>query len=209
MPGPGQLVKLPPLTIRGPGIAFTCISKNATTAVKLAWIEAKGEPGAPIARRNELWGWCHAHEAKAEGLKLLAIVRNPYIRAVSAWANKVRRWSGRASTRLDEKGMTQGIDFAEYCRRLPDLINLDTHLARQVDHINTDGNTQADVLLKFGGLQHDWRKAQELWRALPALEIRNQEDYGSWRDYYGQQEIDTIRRLYEADFELGDYSMEF
>lgn len=209
MPGRNQLVTQPPLTIRGPGIAYVCISKNAGTAVKMAWLKALGEPEADKGRRDELWRWCHAHEAKAEGLTLIAPVRNPFIRAVSAWANKVARWSGKASTNLHKIGMTQGLSFVQFCERLPELMGMDTHLARQVDHINTDGSTQADILLKVGNLDRDWEKVRTLWPALPKLQVRNHEKYGCWRDYYGQREIDTIRRLYEADFELGGYSMEF
>jgi len=135
-------------------------------------------------------------EAYGSFLKF-AFVRNPFDRFISYCAFATSR---QGSFERDPKGVM---------RRLLSDKSLHDHIIFRPQHsfiTNADGELQTDMLGKVETMQASYDAiAQRLEVEATELDHANRSRRGDYRQYYDQETIDGVARIYARDLELFGY----
>jgi hypothetical protein len=111
----------------------------------------------------------------------LAVIRNPYDRLVSCWANR----------RADFSGCDDFTDFVDYVVRTPD------------EEINSHARSQTYHLEPWPRLLIDFERVNEEFASLGInLQRINSSKHKHWTSYYNQWQLKAVRQRYLRDFEV-------
>lgn len=198
-----------------PQLVYTAIAKVANTSLKSALL-ASFQPD--VSRHNP-----HAADvpyrtirpnrigAEAPGFCHFAVVRNPYDRFVSFWADKI---DGDGMTGgLEALGFRRGMSFEAAARRASEIPDeaTDPHIRSQAFLLADDhGRLRPDLLLRFERLHEDWRLLQHVTRRRTGAELnslprRRVSEHDTYLEYYDDETKAVIRQRYAQDFELLGY----
>ena len=143
--------------------------------------------------------------------KVFSVVRNPFSRLVSCWADRVNgnvlhfkntfcRGEGKAM------GIRRGMSFAEFVITICSMSDedVDVHVASMDFLINYFIGRDLDFFLKLEHLSEDWQAADLPFRC-PG--IRKKSKHKPWIDYYKEYPSleDLVFQRYERDFRKFDY----
>ena len=201
-----------------PRLAYVAVPKAANTAVKAALLSSYvkkqrwGNPHSPSmpyveATKEEL-------ASSYDEFLTFTVVRNPFDRFVSFWADKVAGNGWYAS--LGRQGFRPGMGFedaAVVAAGLPDATT-DPHLRSQRARLTfDDGSPIPQVVLRFEDLIDGWEglrriAAQRAKPSLAAIEVRRPSVHMSPAHYYTPASEQAVLDRYGADFELLGYVTE-
>lgn len=196
-------------------LAYVAVPKAANTAVKAALLSSYV--------RKQKWRNPHAAsmpyvEATKDDLReryadylTFTVVRDPFDRFVSFWADKIAANGWYESLRA--RGFSPGMGFEEAAVVAAALTDSDTdpHLRSQHDRLtHPDGTMAAQLLLRFEDLEQDWEALRRIaaHRAdvpLAELEVRRQSTHVGPRHYFTRRAEQAVVERYAADFELLGY----
>ncbi len=158
-------------------IAFFCIPKCANASVKQVFHKTFGK----------LRYWPKERILRLHGYLTIAIVRDPFERAISTWAHKILELGPEEGRFRYGEWFTLGMTFQEYCETvdlIPD-VDIDVHFQSQAHLIALDGHTIPDYVFRFESLPDSWSKIQDFVlrhcnAPLPSLPQRNAVDIDRW-----------------------------
>jgi hypothetical protein len=136
--------------------------------------------------------------ARLSGYRVLTVVRNPYARIVSVWAERVWQPKNTRSRLFTPRvGFRSGMGFVEFCEHLQIVgTQIEPHLAVQVEAADA-----ADYVLRFERLADEWPMitAAKLGRL-------NQGPLSTlYRKSYGAGTKTIIQQLYDVDIKRLGY----
>lgn len=204
---------------REPRLIYTAVPKVANTSTKSALLTAYLDP--KYARRphdarvpyetatpreiiDELGAWLH-----------LTIVRNPFDRFVSFWAQKIDRDTGSGVTpRLERNGFRQFMPFAETANVAVTVADedADPHFRSQAFVLWHHDRFVPNMVLRLETIEHDWELLRRLVNRpnrpeLPPLPVRTTSEHDEPIAYFDDAAVATaIRERYARDFDLLGYS---
>ena len=187
-------------------IAAFCVTKAANTSIKVAILDALGKPTDRPHAKGVLK---YAGKRKILGFKgwfTFAIVRNPYDRMVSLWADKCRDTQHKIFKDRDIGPFDKFSDFVEAICKIKDF---DIHWVSQHALIVCGGQIVPLMVGRYERLHQDWVRIRHICRGygldLPALPKENASNHESWESYYTTKTRDMIYKLYQKDFETFGY----
>lgn len=131
------------------------------------------------------------------------IVRNPWSRAVSWYANVIRD-----EIHLKNLGIDADITFPEFMRRFAGTGGLRTQVSWLKDFA---GDIPMDFVARYENLAHDWevisRKLALPDTSLPHV-LKSQSHGRNYRDYYDEQTKELVAELYREEIELFGYDFD-
>lgn len=186
------------------GLAFILNAKCANTSVKRACVDAMGlecEDDKP-GRVLEYYSAEEILSVKREaGLKIVALVRNPFDRLVSFYADKIcgdiflPRWR--------DLGFEHNMPFWECVRIISETPphEADQHFRPLWIDCTVKGKLIPDFYVRFESLTSDWAFVQGISRKkLPDLRRLNASTRKHWSHYYTVLSMERVRRYYHKDF---------
>lgn len=181
---------------------FLINAKCANTSVKRALLKALGEKKKLHRPHRMTATWSPGTVARS-GYRSIAVVRNPYARAVSLWHQKIIL---RGRSGLLRKGDFRfDMDFTDFLREVEWMDELlDVHVRSQWIGMTHRGRFLADMVIRIedpGG----WARVREEIPEMPALPRRNTSNAPDWRDLCTGEAGEIIRRRWARDFELFGY----
>lgn len=132
---------------------------------------------------------------------LIGVVRNPYSRLVSCWANKV---TGNPISPLP--GFDNSLTFSEFARKACDTNNksCDWHLVSCCAFLEAFGRP-LDIELHVENLFAEWAELGRFFN-LPRLGRDKVSKHKPWREYYRDADLaDMVYARYEDDFDMFGY----
>ncbi|MEO0912045.1 MAG: sulfotransferase family 2 domain-containing protein [Pseudomonadota bacterium] len=184
-------------------IVFILNGKCGNTSVKQAILEAQGVTGARPHRVSPNWSRLRT---RFSGYQKIAIVRNPYARAVSMWHQKVVQ---KKTSRLLRRGAFRAdMSFLEFMRMAVTLdAHHDLHLRPQWMALTHLGRTLPDHVFQIEDGQM-WDKVRQISGPLPDLPHGNSSGAPDWRELCQGEAQDLVVRRYRRDFEVCGYPTE-
>lgn len=146
-----------------------------------------------------------AQQAQDDGCFVVAFVRHPLDRLVSAWADKCQ--PGGMTPRLKTLGFFEGMDFPAFVSHAAQHRDSDHHLRCQADFLMAGERLCVDYLGRFERLDQDWARVQAMF-GLADLPHRNKSPRrGRWQRYYRHRELRIqAEKMYHRDLVLLGYS---
>jgi hypothetical protein len=182
------------LCINAHGLFLCLIPKNANSAMREAVITSLGhEP----AHKHECLNLSTPKECP-EGATTAALIRNPYDRVASLYADKIARRKRGGTAGLEGLGYQVGMSFVDFCRKLPYLAWSDHHTRPQVSFLTP----RVDVAGRFEAIGDWWQRLRALFSWLLPLPHLNASPRKPWQDYYNAETRGIVERVYAKDFEL-------
>ena len=153
-------------------LAFVAIPKNAGTSIRCAFGVAQGfvEQGQ-IVRKVHKKPWPSVHTKKdiqalkQEGYLRFCVARNPWVRLVSCWQEKIGKLTARQPNKFQ-----LNMNFSHFARAvhaIPDKKS-NRHFRSQLSYVYDGDVLLVDHFLRFETLRADWEMLQERFD-LPAL----------------------------------------
>ena len=135
-------------------IAFFCIPKCANASVKHVFHKTFGK----------LRYWPKERILRLHGYLTLAIVRDPFERAISTWAHKILELGSEEQRFRYGEWFTLGMTFLQYCERVAEIpdADIDVHFQSQAHMITVERHTVPDHVFRFESLPNSWAKIQNL-----------------------------------------------
>lgn len=194
-------------------LVYTSIPKVANTSIKTA-LTTSFHPDVPRANRKAIHDESMPFiEVKPHEIRRLhptfchfAVVRNPFDRLVSFWADKMEG-PQPLNDRLLGKGFVKAMSFAETVRRVAatDDRHADPHFRSQtfllLDH---DRELRVDLLLRFERLAEDWNLLRWLVAERTGAEVvglphRRLSEHRHFTDYFDDETWELAARRYATD----------
>ena len=129
-------------------LRFIPIPKNAGTSIISAMFDLHGTVEEIHANKPRRGPWTEA------GYRTFAVVRSPWHRFISTWANKVHRPHRPDTALIREHGVPLGASLEAFLDIVEErgAMGLDGHVRPQVSFLPPSGVT----LLRFEHLDYDW-----------------------------------------------------
>ena len=180
-------------------IVFFCIPKCANASVKQVFHETFGE----------LRYWPKERIRDLDGYLTIAIVRDPFERAISTWAHKILELGPEEDRFRYGEWFQLGMTFREYCETvavLPDP-DIDVHFQSQAHLIALERHTIPDYVYRFESLPDSWFNIQDLvlrhcYAPLPSLPQMNSTTIDRWPLRADLRCRELINRRYVADYAI-------
>lgn len=183
-------------------LGYVAIPKVASTSIKAAMfgIDADGPEAihaAALDRRMSI------ATARAKGIFIFTVVRNPFDRAVSIWRNRV--YEPERLTRLT-RIFPEGMAFSDFAALLDEVgPKKDLHTMAQAALLVHRHQLVVDMICRFERLGRDWAMLQRIYK-MPGLPLHNASSPADYVDFYGTEEREHIKAVYAGDVRLFGYS---
>ncbi len=179
---------------------FLLSGKCGNSSVKAAVLKAKGAKVEWIHQATEPWS---LRRVARSDFRKIAVVRNPYARAVSVWTGKILR---KPDAGLFRKGsFWPKMSFLEFLRALERLDDYaDLHVRAQWKGMCWHGRFLPDRVVKLED-PNAWEEVREIVPRLPALPRLNASSDLDWRPLCEGEAGEIVRRRWARDFELFEY----
>ena len=135
-----------------------CVTKVANSAIKVAFLEAMGNPTDKEHRKDGFEYAGKEEIAKLDGWFTFAVIRNPYDRAVSLWADKCRN---KEYPRFKRAGYGAFENFTDFVHALCEREDFDIHWVSMYDTLVLDGEIVPSWLIRYENLDSGWRFVQK------------------------------------------------
>lgn len=143
----------------------------------------------------------------------IAFVRNPYSRLVSAFHQvkfnahneKVQAWAERYLSDIDTFDVFLDRLHASLSFRL--VVMSLAHFRPQWEFLMIDGEIAVDFLGRFETINRDFERLAEQLSVDARLGHMNRSDHDAYLSYYTESTSAIVRRIYQKDFALLDYTM--
>lgn len=179
------------------GLGFLMIRKCATTSIKVAMLEGMGHERQPSIHRDSRLQYCTLEDAKP--LKLVAVIRNPYERLVSAWRNKMHDQADHpGADRFKALGVQPGCTFTDFVKQIEPYIQREGHIRPQHKHLPA----RVEYMIRFEALEYEWSYLQKEHSWLPGVGHFNQSVRDDFFTYYDEPTFDKVTQLYKTDIDL-------
>ena len=193
-------------------VLFCTVPKVATNSIKIALMHSlSGEP-YPESFGDELsyatkdhivWQPEELGELLAAGYHTIAIVRNPWARLVSCWADKFEGTVTSAGKRmLHDYGWSPDMRFWEFAQRAiqiqPSMANV--HFRPQ--HTFHEG--LAAEVIQIEQIGTEWPRLQSKYDLMP-LPRANKTKSRDWRELYTESLAQQVADYYARDIDLYGY----
>lgn len=129
------------------------------------------------------------------------VVRNPYEKAISAWNYLME------TQKLN-------IEFDKYLK-FKDIVSENEYwhlfLSQYENMIDSNGKMLVDLdnIIKFEKLEEDFERILKKIGVKEMIhnkdKVKNSRPHGYYKEYYNQESLNTINKIYEKDFELFGY----
>lgn len=172
------------------GVRFIPIEKCAGTSIIALLFDLSGSVEKIHADKPERVTWT------PDGDQTFAVIRHPWSRLVSTWANKVNEPHRPDTNLIRRYGFQRGMSFGAFIDAVQDAEprNLDRHLAPQVDFLPSEG---VDLLV-FECLLEEWARRPYLARiGTPDRLNRSHATSGAT-----VAQVDKVKAMYAEDYEL-------
>lgn len=185
------------------GIAAFLNCKCANTSVKDSLFKASGYPTDNIHADHDYAQYVTTEYVYDTGAKFkkIGLIRNPYERLVSAWADKInKRWKPR----FTGYGMTRYMPFDEFVNVLtskPPVQEIDSHFRPYSMDMFYKGCELPTIYVRFEHLHEDWKKVQAISKIpLPDLPHLTISEHKPWQEYYNMTLYKKVSQYYKLDF---------
>jgi len=181
---------------------FLITPKCGNSAVKYALLQAGGEKDpCAVHRRSETWSPAQVAQSGYSGI---AVVRNPYSRAVSIWHDKVAQ--GGDGGLLKYPGIEVGQPFVDFLRAAQNVGERgNRHIRSQWVGMYHRGRFLADRLIRLED-PAGWEDLRVDITELPELPRRNASNAPDWREICRGEAQELILRRWGRDFDAFGYS---
>ncbi len=183
-------------------VIFFLVAKAANSSIKAVLKKYLGKRIKPDTLHKD-WirpGPCEARQ-KWDYYKI-AIVRNPWERLVSTYAQKI---IGTGKSRLFEHGCWWGMNFSDFIQVVcsqPDCT--EAHIRDQTLSMMCGGEFVPKWIIDMHQLDRQWPRLQEIIKGLPDLTKRNTSKHRPYQEYYTSRLKDMVAKRYAQDIqELG------
>lgn len=182
-------------------LGYVAIPKVASTSIKAAMFDIEAD-GAEEIHSLALEQRMSIAKARAKGIFLFTVVRNPFARAVSIWRNRV--YEPERLTRLT-RIFPEGMAFSDFAALLAEVgPKRDLHTMAQSALLVHRHELVVDMICRFERLGRDWAMLQKLYK-LPGLPLHNASSPADYVDFYGAEEREYIKAVYAGDVRLFGY----
>jgi hypothetical protein len=173
--------------------------KCGNSSVKQAVLEAKGRPIQEVHRATDSWS---LHRIAHSDFRKIAVVRNPYARAVSIWTGKVQKNKGGL---MRKGGFSTDMSFVEFLRALQRMDDYaDLHVRAQWKSMYWGRRFLPDMVIKLEE-PSGWDRVRETVPGLPPLPRRNVSSKLDFREPCVGEARELVLRRYARDFEVFEY----
>jgi hypothetical protein len=180
-------------------IAFFCIPKCANASVKQVFHETFGQ----------LRYWSKERIRDLDGYLTMAIVRDPFERAISTWAHKILELGPEEDHFRYGKWFELGMTFLQFCETVAEIPDpdIDVHFQSQAHLIAMEGHTIPEYVYRFESLLNSWSNIQDLvlrhcYAPLPSLPHLNATEINRWPLRANLRCRELINRRYGADYQI-------
>ena len=140
------------------------------------------------------------------------LVRNPWDRLVSAFLFLREGGVTGLDQYFSEKHLHDVFDFEDFVKNhlsKKEVLSF-THFRPQTDFLLINGELAIDFVGKFESIEEDFEVIKQKLNMPPHIELAKKNITGSrtkkdYRDYYNEEMIDIVRKVYQKDIELFDY----
>lgn len=194
-------------------LIYVSLPKVANTSIKFSLIKAEGLGDFENPHHQRVPAKVIAPgEAMRLGLSShfsFGVVRNPWDRLVSCWADKCG-----PNTDLDwtEYGLPPGIAFDQFVDRVCALSDAysEIHFQSQTRHILHGKCLIPSFVGRFEALADSWGVIESIVRTRTGIElgqlpVKRASEHGSYRDYYTRHLAMKVEDRYQADVNLFGY----
>lgn len=189
-----------------------CIPKAANTSLKLALMDSLGISGSSPhhAKHFEYTGKDEIANLDDSWLTI-SIVRNPYERLASCWADKVMGERKFFGTKHPE--IKHHMPFKNFCRvvaNIPDC-KADQHFRSQVHDLCVEGRLLPHIVLQMENMENGWNWIRSLVHGhcgldLPPITHAQKTQNKASID---REDKALINIRYRQDFEMLEYQVEY
>ncbi|MHA3980065.1 sulfotransferase family 2 domain-containing protein [Halovulum sp. GXIMD14794] len=182
-------------------VVFLITPKCGNSAIKTALMQAQGEEDPRhVHKRTETWS---PAEIAKSGYRGIAVVRNPYARAVSVWHEKIVRGSGGGVQKY--AGVAFGQSFEEFLRAMQKVGERgNRHIRSQWVGMYHRGRFLADRVIRLEEPE-GWEALRQDIPELPTLPVLNASNAPDWREVCRGEAQELILRRWGRDFDEFGY----
>ncbi|MEO0912046.1 MAG: sulfotransferase family 2 domain-containing protein [Pseudomonadota bacterium] len=186
------------------GIILMLNPKCGNTSIKKAVLAAQGQG---VDRPHKRVPLLTRKEALRSPLRKIAVVRNPYARAVSLWHAQVRD-AKTLSPLMKKCGFTADMSFLEFLRQLNRVdAYTEKHMRPQSPAFYLMWRYIPDEMIQIEDPE-GWARIQAQAPGLPDLPHANNSHAPDWRELCQGEAQRLILRRYGRDFEVCGYPVE-
>lgn len=197
-------------------LVYIAIPKAANSALKRSFLPLIGLEDRKYANIHdrEVVPFNYINGKKVRKLRkrafVFTVVRNPWDRIVSTYADKVCR--DPIHKPFERYGFRAHMGFRDFLRGVCEISDqdADVHFRSQHSMIFLDGCLLPHMVLQMERLKKDWPVLRGVVESLAGqqpgeLRMVNQKKHSPYRAYYDAETQELVRRRYEAEIEVLGY----
>jgi len=190
--------------------AFCCIPKVANSSVRAALLMAQGEYDSPkFSHTHNALGVTSNRDVVAEldhSWTICAIVRNPFARLVSCYADKICSDKIYSQNFL-QCGMEKNMKFKFFVERVCQNPYGNHHFSPQADVLYVGGRLLPHFVGRFESLEDDWEHIRSMTTLpLPRLPHLNACRYSKpYNEYFSPETVRMVEQTFARDLALFGY----
>lgn len=197
-------------------LVYIAIPKAANSALKSAFLPLIGleQRAYSNIHDRELVPFNYVNTKRVKKIRerafVFSVVRNPWDRIASTYADKVCREPIHKP--FERYGFVSHMSFEDFVRGISDIpdSDADVHFRSQHSMLFMDGCLLPHMLLKMERLQKDWPLLRGIVETLTKkqtgeLKMVNRKQHAPYREYYDTTTRDLVGRRYADEIQLLGY----